>query len=370
MNLYPTNPKNILNRLSMLPVLSKLQQTCVRMDQVTIKMLAKELNLSTAAVSKALNGSREISESTRLRVQELAGRLNYIPNAYAGSLRRKKSKTIAVVLPEVADSFFSLAINGIESVAEEKGYHVLIYLTHESFIREEAILKDFQSGRVDGILMSLTAETARYGHITRLSENNIAPVVFFDRVCDDIDTAKIVTDDFESSYRATRHLISCGCNQMALLSISTHLSISNQRYAGYKQALQDAGIPYSPVNHIFSGNNHASDIALLRKILADQNRPDGILASVEKLATDVYMVCKELQLNIPDQVKIVGFSNLSAAPILNPSLTTVTQPAFEIGKTAASILFRALEKKHFRIENSCTILPSELIIRGSTVAGN
>jgi LacI family transcriptional regulator len=305
-----------------------------------------------------------------LRVQELAGRLNYIPNAYAGSLRRKKSKTIAVVVPEVADSFFSLAINGIESVAEEKGYHVLIYLTHESLAREEAILKDFQSGRVDGILLSLTSETARYEHIERLSEKNITPVVFFDRVCDDINTAKIVTDDFESSYRATRHLINCGCHQITLLSISTHLSISNQRYAGYKQALADAGVPYNPVNHLFSGNNHTADMALLRKILGEQNRPDGILASVEKLSTEVYMVCKELQLHIPDQIKVVGFSNLSSASILNPSLTTVTQPAFDIGKTAASILFRALEKKHFRLENSCTVLPSALIIRGSTVAGN
>jgi len=142
------------------------------MDNITIKMLAKELNLSTAAISKALRDSHEISIPTKQRVQELAHKLNYIPNAYAGSLRRRKSKTIAVVLPEVADSFFSLAINGIEAIAEEKGYHVLIYLTHENLSREQAILKDFQSGRVDGVLMSLTTETASYQHICELHERD------------------------------------------------------------------------------------------------------------------------------------------------------------------------------------------------------
>lgn len=340
------------------------------MDTVTIKMLARELNLSTAAVSKALSDSHEISESTKLRVQELASKLNYIPNAYAGSLRRRKSNTIAVVLPAVADSFFSQAINGIESVAEKKGYHVLIYLTHESFAREEAILKDFQSGRVDGILLSLTAETNSYRHITDLTEKNIAPVVFFDRVCDEIETAKIVTNDFESSYQATRHLIDCGCRKIAMLSISNHLSISTQRYAGYKQALLDAAVSYDPVNHVFTGNDPASDAVLLKQVLGKKDRPDGILATVEKLATAVYLACKESGLLIPRDLKIIGFSNLSSAAILNPSLTTVTQPAFDIGKAAAAILFDVLEKKNFNLGKAPTVLPSELIIRGSTIAGN
>lgn len=340
------------------------------MDTVTIKMLARELNLSTAAVSKALSDSHEISESTKLRVQELASKLNYIPNAYAGSLRRRKSNTIAVVLPAVADSFFSQAINGIESVAEKKGYHVLIYLTHESFAREEAILKDFQSGRVDGILLSLTAETNSYRHITGLTEKNIAPVVFFDRVCDEIETAKIVTNDFESSYQATRHLIDCGCRKIEMLSISNHLSISTQRHAGYKQALLDAAVSYDPVNHLFTGNDPASDAVLLKQVLGKKDRPDGILATVEKLATAVYMSCKESGLVIPRDLKIVGFSNLSSAAILNPSLTTITQPAFDIGKAAAAILFDVLEKKNFNLGKAPTVLPSELIIRGSTIAGN
>src|SRR5678815_1034417 len=150
---------------------------------VTIRDLAEQLNLSVATISKALTDSYEISPETKQRVSELAKKLNYSPNPYASSLRKRSSKTIAVVLPEVADSFFSLAINGIESVAHDKGYHVLIYLTHESFQREEAILKEFQSGRVDGILMSVSGETCTSDHIKEVIAAGM-PLVFFDRVCE------------------------------------------------------------------------------------------------------------------------------------------------------------------------------------------
>jgi LacI family transcriptional regulator len=336
------------------------------MDNVTIKMLAKELNLSTAAISKALRDSHEISTPTKLRVRELASKLNYIPNAYAGSLRRRKSKTIAVVLPEVADSFFSLAINGIEAIAEEKGYHVLIYLTHENFLREEAILKDFQSGRVDGVLMSLTAETANYQHISDLYSREI-PLVFFDRVCEEVNTAKITTDDFESSYKATQHLIDCGCKRIAILSISNCLSISNKRFEGYEKALADNGAGYAPINILYQ-NDASANYSSIQKVLSQAKRPDGMIATVEKLTTDIYLACKELKLSIPQDVKVVSFSNLSAASILNPSLTTVTQPAFEMGRTAAVALFKALEKKNFVLRDECLTIPSELIVRGSTVA--
>src|SRR5258706_5744658 len=189
------------------------------MGNTTIKILAKELKLSVASVSKALRDSHEISNETKQKVLALARQLNYVPNPYASSLRKRVSKTIAVVLPEVADSFFSLAINGIESVAQEKGYHVLIYLTHESFAREKAILNEFKSGRVDGILMSVSGETCDSDHIKEVTAAGI-PVVFFDRICEDVATVKIITDDFESGYNAATHLIEKGCKKIAFLSIS------------------------------------------------------------------------------------------------------------------------------------------------------
>jgi len=334
------------------------------MGNITLKMLAKELNLSTAAISKALKDSHEISAVTKLRVQALANQLNYIPNPYAGSLRQRKSKTIAVVIPEVADSFFSLALNGIESVAIEKGYHALIYLTHEKIAREKAILKDLQSGRVDGVLMSVTVETESAGHISELIGK--VPLVFFDRVCEEIDTAKVTTDDYESAYNATNHLIEQGCKNIILLSISNNLSISSKRMEGYKQSLVDHGIKHRRSNIILCGNDPVKNYALIKKIMTRAPRPDGILATVEKLTTEIYLVCQLLQIKIPGDLKVVCFSNLTTAAILNPSLTTVTQPAFEMGKAAATILFKALEKKNAKLSKESQVIPSVLSLRNSS----
>ncbi|AOM79443.1 LacI family DNA-binding transcriptional regulator [Pedobacter steynii] len=334
------------------------------MGNITIKMLAKELNLSTAAVSKALNDSHEISESTKQRVLELAAALNYVPHPYAGSLREKKSNTIAVVIPEVADSFFSLALNGIESVAIEKGYHALIYLTHERFEREKTILKDLESGRVDGVIMSLTMKTNTFGHLKTL--NKIVPMVFFDRVCEEIDTAKITTNDEECGYQATQHLIDQDCKKIAILSISDSLSISSKRMQGYQRALLDSGRAYDASCVIDYSEDPAENLEQLRKAFKAAGRPDGIVATVSKMTTDIYLVAMELGLRIPEDLKVVSFSNDSTVAILNPSLTTITQPAFEMGELAANILFRALKKKDLIWTEESRVLPSQLFIRNSS----
>ncbi|MEJ5995244.1 LacI family DNA-binding transcriptional regulator [Pedobacter sp. Du54] len=335
------------------------------MKNINIKELAHELNLSASTVSKALNDSYEISEETKRRVLETAARLNYVPNPYASSLRGRKSKNIGVVIPEVADSFFSLAINGIESVAKEKGYHVLICLTHESFENERTILKEFQGGRVDGVLLSVSSETTQCTHINDLMANGV-PLVFFDRACEDVETAKITTDDFESGYKATAHLIQQKCNHVAFLSISNSLSISNKRLEGYVQALSDFNLQVNPKHIIQCTHDAAQNYTLIKKLLQQKNRPDGIVASVEKLTTPVYMACKVLKLKIPIDIKVICFSNLETAAILNPSLTTITQPAFEMGKSAATLLFRALENKNFSLIKEDFMIPSALVVRGSS----
>lgn len=331
---------------------------------VKIKDLAKQLNLSVATISKALKDSYEISPETKHRVLELAKKLNYTPNPYASSLRKRSSRTIAVVLPEVADSFFSLAINGIESVAHDRGYHVLVYLTHESFEREEAILKEFQSGRVDGILISVSGETSSSDHIREVIAAGM-PLVFFDRVCEDVDTAKIVTDDFESSYNATRHLLDSGCKRIAYLSTSTALSINNKRMDGYKQALEDHGIKKKNHNIVSCTSDNEGNYKIILDLLKQKSKPDGLIASVEKLTTPVYLACNHLSLSIPGDIKIISFTNLQAALILTPTLTTVTQPAFEMGKAAAAVLFKSLEKTNYTLDKEVTIIPSVLNIRNS-----
>jgi LacI family transcriptional regulator len=335
------------------------------MKNINIKHLAAKLNLSVSTVSKALHDSYEISEDTKKRVTETAATLNYIPNPYASGLRGRKSKNIAVVIPEVTDSFFSLAINGIESVAKEKGYHVLIYLTHENFENEKNILKEFQCGRVDGVLISVSSETSQVEHINNLISNGV-PVIFFDRICEKVETAMITTDDFESSYKAVKHLIQQGCDRIAFLGISKKLSISGKRLAGYFQALADHKFTANKKDVLLCTHDEHQNYLLISGLLKKKNKPNGIVASVEKLTTPVYQACLFLKLNIPEDVKLVCFSNLTTASILNPSLTTITQPAFEMGKESAIVLFKALEKRNFNLKNESKIIPSTLIVRSST----
>lgn len=336
------------------------------MENLNLKTLAVQLQLSSATVSKALRDSHEISAETKRRVLELAAKLNYVPNPYASSLRKRVSKTIAVVLPEVADSFFAEAINGIEAIAQEQKYHVLIYLTHESFEKEKAILKDFQSGRVDGVLLSVSAETVDTTHISNLQSLGI-PIVVFDRICDEIETAKVSTDDFNSGYIAAQHLIDNDCKKIAFIATSQTLSITKKRMNGYKQALIDNKLSANDPYIVYCTLNDDHNSTIVQNLLQDKNRPDGIIASVEKLTTNIYVVCKQLQLKIPEDIAVMSFSNLKTAQILDPSLTTITQPAFNIGRAAASLLFKSLQKKNFKLDKESEIFPSLLVVRNSTV---
>jgi LacI family transcriptional regulator len=335
------------------------------MKKLSMKELAKELNVSVATVSKALSDSHEISEQTKTKVLETAARLNYTLNPYASSLRNKKSKTIAVILPEVADNFFSLAINGIQSVAEKKGYHVLIYLSHEKFINEKSIAAECSSGRVDGVLISVASETANADHLLKLQKENL-PVVFFDREFEGLHIAKVVTNDFECGYLAATHLIQNGCKNPVFLSISSSLSICNKRADGFKAALKDKKTGNIEKAVLECRGTNSEAYTQIKNLISAKNKPDGIVASVERLAIQVYLICQEMSVSIPNELKVLVFSTLETAPILDPPLTTITQPAFEIGRTAAELLFKGIEKKKYNLADETITLPSVLIERASS----
>lgn len=337
------------------------------MESVNIKKLAQLLNLSISAVSKALRDSHDISKETKDKVIALATELNYQPNPYASSLRKHKSKTIAVIIPEVANNYFSLAINGIESIAQEKNYHVLIYLTHEDVKKEVALTKYLHGGRVDGVLISVASSTKDYAHLHQLEEKGV-PIVFFDRVCDAFNTVKVTTDDYESSYLATMHLVDQGCKKLAHLAMTGNISIGDKRKKGFIQALTDRKMPVHESAIVECTDDSKRDIEIVRELLKNY-KPDGIFAAVEQYALGVYEVCREMQLSIPNDVKLICFSNLKAAPFLQPSLTTITQPAFAIGKEAASVLFKALDKKSFQLTDENIVIKSTLVKRASTGAG-
>jgi LacI family transcriptional regulator len=331
---------------------------------ITIKKIAADLKLAVSTVSKALGDSHEISNETKKRVLSYAKKLNYVPNTYASSLKKRRTGNIAVVVPEVADSYFSTAINGIEAIAQLKGYHVIIYITHEDQAKEESILREFRSGRVDGVLLSVSSGKNKNTHIHDFFQLKV-PLVFFDRVCEEIETAKVLTDDLESGYCAAELLINKGCKQIGFLSMSKNLSIVSQRLTGYKKALGDHGIKLINENIVHCTNDESSNYTSIKKMLAGKSRPQGVVGSTEKLTTSLYTVCHELELRIPEDIKVIGFSSMSIAALLNPPLTTITQPAFEMGKTAATLLFRKLERKKSESEERI-VIPSVLIERRST----
>ena len=335
------------------------------MSQMNIRALAKELGLSIATVSKALRDSHEISADTKKLVLEGAKKHNYSPNPYASSLRRKRSNTIAVVIPDVADSFFSLALRGINEVAQSKGYHVLIYLTYESYATEQKILEDCRSGRVDGVLISASGETTSFEHVEQLAAEQI-PVVFFDRAPQQSLLPKVVTDDFESACKATLHLIESGCRNVMYLSVSDNLDMNNQRIHGFVKALQDSGLYQGNQQVINCSNDAENNETIINQLLAGANPPDGLLLSVEKLILPVYKVCEQMEINIPGHLKVICFTTTEYADILTPTLTTVKQPATEMGRVAATLLFKALGKKRTAEAPERLIVPSALHVGGST----
>lgn len=329
---------------------------------VTVKTLAQELNISIATVSKALNDSYEISQETKQKVWDLAKKLKYERNPSASNLRSNKTKTIAVIVPEIANNFFSLAINGIEEIARKRDYHVLIYQTHENSEIEIAFTDSLLSGRVDGILISVTSSTVNSEHFRELVKR--IPVVFFDRTIEDIDAVKITTDDYESAYNATEHLIENGCKKIAYLYALNNLTTGKRRLSGYQNALKAHDLAFNDNLIVNYDNNIDTNYENIRNLITKQ-KPDAIISSIEELALPCYYVCRSLNLTIPKDLKIISFSNLGTAPLLNPSLTTVTQPAFEIGREAAGFLFKILDNKPFDTDE-IPILKSVLIKRESS----
>jgi LacI family transcriptional regulator len=335
-------------------------------NNTTIKTLAERLGLSKGTVSKALKDSHEISIATKNKVLQTAHELNYIPNHFASGLKSKKSKTIAVIVPEIVDSFFSLAINGIETATQKKGYHINVYITHDLISKEKEIIKVLSDGRVDGVLISICREANNNAHIKELIDHGI-PLVFFDRVADDIETGKIVTDDFEGGYNAARHLIEQGCKKVYFLSISESLSILQKRMEGFIRALVEEDIKDPQKNVYQISTDETKSLEAIKLLLSNpRKRPDGIVISVELLTIPIYNACRELNIIIPDELKIICFSNLLYASLLSPSLTTITQPAFEIGQQAACLICNSIENDTL-IKNEKIVCPSRLDIRESSL---
>lgn len=330
------------------------------MGEITIKHLAETLNVSTATVSKALNDSHEISDATKERVAKMAKLLNYRPNPFASGLRKQKSNTIAVILPEIANNFFAQAINGIEEVARQKGYHLLIYLSHDSSEREAFFIKDILSRCVDGLLISASFDDIDFSHLDKIQEK--LPTVFFDRTYHGSGLS-VTNNDFESAYEATKHLHECGCKRIAYLSSLQNLETGNQRFEGYLSAIKAFDMPFS--DDLVLNDSRDKDENIIRmQNLVKNIKPDGVVSAIEKMAKLCYHTCNNFGVVIPDDIKIISFSNLDCAALLNPPLTTITQQAFQMGREAAMMLFKTLKNNNYIAESK--VINAELIPRKST----
>lgn len=339
------------------------------MDTITIKDIAKALGLSTSTVSRALRNSYEINPETKKLVMEYAERMNYRPNPIALSLRDSKSKSIGVIIPEIANHFFSQLINGIESIAYNLGYHVVIFQSHESYEREVANTNYLVSRKVDGLLISLSSLTTNLFHFQDLIERGL-PIVFLDRVPNGIETHKVVVDNFAGSYEATEHLIKSGRRRIAHLTSPIYLSITTERLAGYKQALEDYGLPFdeSYVKYCYHGGKVAAENEqAVQEMLEMPEPPDAIFTASDRLTTGCMSVLQKSNIKIPEQIAIVGFTNISVAELLNPPLTAVVQPAMEMGQQAVELLIRLIEHPQKTDVFETRSLKTSLIIRESSV---
>jgi LacI family transcriptional regulator len=339
------------------------------LEAITIKDIAKALNLSTSTVSRALRNSYEINPETKRLVMEYAEKMNYRPNPIALSLKDSKSKSIGVVIPEIANHFFSQLINGIESIAYNLGYQVVIFQSHDSYEREVASTNYLISRKMDGLLVSLASLTTDLFHFQDLMDKGF-PIVFFDRVPKEVETHKVVADNFEGSYAAITHLIQTGKKRIAHLTSPIYLSITSERLAGYKQALGDNGLPYdeSYIKYcLYGGKVVAENEAAIEELLALPEPPDAIFTASDKLTTGCMSVLQRKQIRIPEEIAIVGFTNISVAELLNPPLTAVVQPATEMGQQAVELLIRLIEQPQKTANFEIRSLKTSLIIRESSI---
>lgn len=339
----------------------------MKSSQVTIKDLARELGISPSTVSRALKDHPDISPDTKKAVNALAEKLNYQPNIIALSLRQSKTNTIGVIVPEIVHFFFSTIISGIEDVAYKNGYNVIISQSNESYEREKSDLKALFNSRVDGLLISVSRETQDFDHFKSVFERGM-PMVFFDRAVDALETSKVIVDDEDGAYQATTHLIEQGCKKIIHLAGPEHLDISKKRTDGYIKALGDHNLMASS-DMIITCNEGSIEAAkeIILNLLKKKNRPDGIFTSNDLTALGAMQAAKEMKIKIPDELAIIGFSNWQVASFTEPSLSSVDQPGYEMGKQAAELLLREVDSKEDKfVEPQVKMLPTKLIIRESS----
>lgn len=336
----------------------------MKSHQVTIKDIAKTLGISPSTVSRALKDHPDISPETKQLVQSFAQKVNYRPNALALGLRKSKTNTIGVIIPEIVHHFFSSVISGIEDVAYGKGYNIMICQTNESFQREVIDIQALIDNRVDGILVSMSKNTLNFDHFQHVIDNGIS-IIFFDRVCEAIESHRVIADDFEGARIATTHLVESGCNRILHLSGPTHLLIGKNRKEGYCSALRQCNMPIEE-ELILKCDSRDEVLRLSDAILTIAANIDGIFAVNDSTAIAVMQILQKNGYRIPEDIAVIGFGDGPNATITSPTLSTVEQKGYEIGQEAMRMLSKQIEDTLVEVEFETRIFTPVLRPREST----
>lgn len=337
--------------------------------KVTLKQIAKELDVSISTVSKSLRDSSEISEDTRQKVQAFAKLYNYKPNNIALSLKNRKSKTICIIIPEIIHHFFATVISGVEHVANKKGYNVIVCLSDESFDKEVINMEMLANGSIDGFIMSLSKETQQkrdFHHITEVINQGM-PVVMFDRVTNDILCDKVIIDDNLAAFNATQYLIDKGYKKIALITTVDYVSVGKLRTEGYSKALKnnDIAVDENLILKIEDTDNFESHI----EALISNNEIDAIFAVNEIFAVTAIKTATRLGKKVPNDLSIIGFTDGIISKYSSPSITTVGQNGVKMGEKAAVMLIEKLEieEEDYEEQYKTEVIETELIERESTI---
>lgn len=336
-------------------------------QKITLKHIAKELDVSISTVSKALKNSEEISRDTKEKIQAFAKLYNYKPNNIAISLKNKRTKNIGVIIPDIVHHFFTTVVRGIENYANAKGYNVIVCLSDESFDKEVINMEMLANGSIDGFIMSLSAGTEKnkdFNHLKEVTQQGI-PMVLFDRITEEISCDKVLIDDMQGAYMATKKLLDEGRRKIALLTTEDFFSVSRNRNKGYEKALRDFGLGLDEdlvLRLPFMDIDEHKISEFLNAI-----HPDAILSVNEIFGIYGMRVVQRKGMRVPEDVSIIGFTDGLLAKHANPSLTSVAQHGERMGEIAANMLIERVENESDEVAYRTKILEPTLIERDSTI---
>lgn len=331
---------------------------------ISLKDLAKELGVSISTVSRALKNHPDISPEMTKKVQALAEERNYTPNPLAMGLLRQQTKMIGVIVPDINTHFYSSIISGIEKVAEDRGYFIVIASSNESIKKEVVAVENLLKSRVEGFIVCLSQETNDFSHFQKLIKNEI-PLVFFDRICEELEVPAVLANGQEATKKITKHFHENGCKRIAYISGPEHLNISQNRKVGYLKGLKECGLEYDE-NLLIHCNLSIKDAKLAtRKLLQLDNKPDAIFGVNDTIAFAAMIEAKKQGYKIPDDISLAGFTDEFHSTVVDPPLTSVSHPTFQMGQEAAELFFECIDKG--KIINKRVMLPIDLVVRESSI---